>query len=320
MSDFINSFWSYYVVVIVVVSFVGMAALLMTSSRVRGNAGKQPTTGHIWDESLQEMNNPLPRWWKGLFIITLIFGVVYLILYPGLGSYAGVLGWSSAGSYDDQNNALKAKIEPMYKKFAGMPIEQLAGDKEAMGIGQRIFLNNCAQCHGSDAKGTKEFPDLTGAYGWRWGDSPQKIEETITQGRTGIMPPQGAAMGTPADVENVANYVLSLSKGPHDAAKAALGEAKFKTTCAACHGPDGKGNQLLGSQDLTKKIWQRGWGLNAIIHQINTGRTGQMPTWGGKLTPEQIHVVAAFVWGLSHKPGEAPAASASPAAAAPVAQ
>ncbi len=172
-----------------------------------------------------------------------------------------------------------------------------------MGVGERLFMNNCAQCHGSDARGSKGFPNLADAD-WLHGGSPDKIRETITGGRRGQMPPMAAAVGTPDDVKNVANYVLSLSNSPHDSVRAQLGKAKF-TACAACHGMDGKGNQALGAPNLTDDVWLHGWGEQAVMNMVNNGKVNEMPAQSGKLTDAQIHVLATYVWGLSNKPATA---------------
>jgi cytochrome c oxidase cbb3-type subunit 3 len=179
----------------------------------------------------------------------------------------------------------------------------LAGDAGAMAIGERLFLNNCAQCHGSDARGAKGFPNLTD-NDWLHGGTPDKIQETITLGRIGVMPPMAEAVGSPEDVKNLANYVLSLSGAPHDSVRAGLGKSKF-TACAACHGIGGVGNTAVGAPNLTDKIWLHGYGQEAIIAMINNGKTNQMPAQQGRLTEAQIHVLTAYVWGLSNKPAAA---------------
>ena len=170
-----------------------------------------------------------------------------------------------------------------------------------MAIGERLFMNNCAQCHGSDARGGKSFPNLTDAD-WLHGGAPENIKQTITQGRMAMMPPQAEVVGTPEDVRNLAHYVLSLSGSPHDSLKASLGKSKF-TACAACHGMDGKGNTLMGAPNLTDDIWLHGWGEKAIVDIITNGKMNEMPAQDKKLTPAQIDVLTAYVWGLSNKPG-----------------
>jgi cytochrome c oxidase cbb3-type subunit 3 len=299
MSDFINSFWPMFITVIALGGIIGCGVLLWWTSTVKVAANSDNTSGHIWDEDIREMNNPLPRWWVWMFIITIIFALFYLVAYPGLGSYTGKLGWTQNNQYDKEVAAANEALKPLYAKFAAMSTEELAKNKEAKAIGERIFMNNCAQCHASDAKGSKGFPNLTDAD-WLYGGSPEKITETITGGRIGMMPPMAAAVGSEEDVKNVANYVLSLSGGGHDAARAALGKDKF-TACAACHGADGKGNQAIGAPNLTDNVWLHGVGEAAIIKRIHEGKTNQMPAWGAKFTPEQIHVLSAYVWGMSNK-------------------
>lgn len=296
MSDFTSSGWSLFVAVATVVSLVACLVLLALASKRKVMANDN-STGHVWDEDLREMNNPLPRWWVWLFILTVVFAGVYLVLYPGLGSSAGSLKWSSAGQHQAEIDKARAAMAPLYAKFVAMPAEELAKDAQAMAIGERLFANNCSGCHGSDARGSKGFPNLTDGD-WLYGGSHDKIKETIANGRQGNMPPMAAAVGTAEDVRNVANYVLSLSGSPHNSIAAQLGKTKF-TTCAACHGPDGKGNQALGAPNLTDKIWLHGWGEDAVVAMITTGKVNIMPAQANRMSSEQIHVLSAYVWNLS---------------------
>ncbi|OGB07577.1 MAG: cytochrome-c oxidase, cbb3-type subunit III, partial [Burkholderiales bacterium RIFCSPHIGHO2_12_FULL_61_11] len=290
MSDFTSNFWSVYVAGISLVSILACLLLLWFSSKLKVRTTKDNTTGHVWDGDLREMNNPLPRWWVWLFVLTVVFSLLYLALYPGLGNLAGKFGWSQVGQYEAEVAKGNKEVEPLYARFNGMKPEDVAGDAQAMAIGERLFMNNCSQCHGSDARGGKGFPNLTDAD-WLYGGNPEKIKETITKGRIGNMPPMAAAIGTPDDVRNVAHYVLSLSGSPHDSVRAALGKPMF-AVCAACHGPDGKGLQAMGSANLTDNIWLHGWGENAITAMVNNGKVNEMPAQEGKLTESQIHVLA----------------------------
>ena len=297
MSDFVNSGWSIFVAAATLVSIAACLILLFIASK-RKVMSADNSTGHVWDVDLKEMNNPLPRWWVGLFILTVLFAVAYVVLYPGLGNAAGSLGWTSTGQYEAEQAKAKAAMDAVYAKYTPMSAEQLAKDGAAMAIGQRLFINNCAQCHGSDAKGSKGFPNLTDDD-WLHGGSLEKIKETITNGRQGMMPPMAAAVGGAEDVRNVANYVLSLSGSPHNQVAAQLGKSKF-VACAACHGPDGKGNQALGAPNLTDKIWLHGWGEDAVMAMVVNGKTNVMPAQAARLTAEQIHVLGGYVWSLSH--------------------
>jgi len=304
MSDFNTGFWSVYVAGITVVSIIACLLLLWITARGRTpSAGADNTTGHVWDDDLREMNNPMPRWWMWLFVITIVFGLGYLVAYPGLGSYQGELRWTTRGEYDAEVQQANKELGPLYAQFTARKTEELAGDANAMAIGERLFMNNCAQCHGSDARGGKGFPNLADGD-WLYGGTPDKIRETITQGRRGQMPPMAAAVGSPEDVRNVAHYVLSLSGSPHDSLRAQLGKTKF-TACAACHGMDGKGNQAMGAPNLTDDVWLHGWGEQAIVSMISNGKTNEMPAQAGKLTEAQIHVLASYVWSLSNKPATA---------------
>jgi cytochrome c oxidase cbb3-type subunit III len=299
MSDFTSNFWPIYVTVITVVSILACLLLLWFSGKAKAMTASDNTTGHVWDGDLREMNTPLPRWWAYLFVITVVFAFVYLALYPGLGTYKGTLGWTSSGQHQKEVDKGNAEVAPLYAKFAAMTPEDLSKDTQAMAIGDRLFMNNCAQCHASDARGTKGIPNLTDGD-WLHGGTSEQIKTTITQGRMGNMPPMAAAVGSSTDVKNLAQYVLSLSGSPHDSVQAALGKEKF-AACAACHGANAKGNPALGAPNLTDDIWLHGYGEAAIISMINNGKVNQMPAQGEKLTEGQIHVLTSYVWGLSNK-------------------
>ena len=300
MSDFNSDYWSIYVAGLTFVSILACLLLLWITARKKIVSDGDNTTGHVWDEDLREMNNPMPRWWMWLFVATIVFGLLYLVAYPGLGSYEGELRWTQRAEYDAEVEKAKKELAPLYSQFEARKAEDLAGDPQAMAIGERLFMNNCAQCHGSDARGSKGFPNLADRD-WLFGGTPEKIVETITGGRHGQMPPMAAAVGSSDDVKNLANYVLSLSNSPHDSLRGQLGRSKF-TACAACHGIDGKGNAALGAPNLTDDIWLHGWGEQAIIAMINGGKVSNMPGQAGKLTEAQIQLLGAYVWGLSNKP------------------
>ena len=299
MSDFTSNFWSVFVAGVTVVSIVACLLLLWFGGKAKVITTSDNTTVHVWDGDLREMNNPLPRWWAWLFVITVVFALVYLALYPGLGTYGGKFGWSSAGQHQAEVEKGNADVAPLYAKYAAMNPQDVAKDPKAMAIGERLFMNTCAPCHGSDARGNKGIPNLTD-NDWLGGGTPDIIKNNIIQGRIGMMPPMAEAVGTADDVKNVANYVLSLSGSPHDSLRASLGKPKF-VVCAACHGADGKGIQAIGSANLTDNIWLHGNGEAAIIEMINNGKTNVMPAQVDKFTPEQIHVLASYVWGLSNK-------------------
>jgi cytochrome c oxidase cbb3-type subunit III len=296
VSDFVHAGWGWFVAAATVVSLVFCLALLVVAARRRVMADDN-TTGHVWDEDLVELNNPLPRWWMWLFVITVVFAAIYLAFYPGLGTHAGTLKWTSVNQYEAEQKKAVAAMAPVYAKYTGMTAEELARDELAMGIGQRLFLNNCAQCHGSDARGSKGYPNLTDTD-WLGAGTHDYIKKVISEGRTGMMPPMAAAVGSAEDLRNVAHYVLSLSGSAHNNISAQLGKAKF-VTCAACHGGDGKGNAALGAPNLTDKIWLHGWGEQAIVNIITQGKNNVMPAQGKLLTPEQVHVLGGYVWSLS---------------------
>jgi len=305
MTDFTSIFWDYFIGIITLVSLVGCAVFLWSQSKPRPKLGSGPdpdTTGHVWDGDLREYHNPLPRWWIWLFYVTVAFSLIYLALYPGLGTaYRGLLGWSSSGQHAAEMKAAEERFGPVLAAFVAQPIEKVAADPRARGMGERIFIVNCAQCHGLDARGAPGFPSLADAV-WDWGGAPEAIHTSIAAGRVALMPPMAAAIGTAEDVTDLAHFVLSLSASAHDTVRAARGKDKF-AACAACHGPEGKGNPALGARDLTQKEgWRHGRTVAAVTEGIVKGHTGVMPAQKGILTDAQIHLVAAYVYSLAQPP------------------
>lgn len=301
MSDFTSDFWHLFVAGVTLISIIACVVLLWISGTTKASTHADNTTGHVWDEDLKEMNNPLPKWWVYLFIITVVFGLIYGALYPMFGKYQGLLGWSSHGQHAAEVQKMEEAIAPIYARFKDMTPEQLAGDAPAKAIGERLFMNFCAQCHGSDARGAKGFPNLVDGD-WAWGHNPESIKTTITEGRMGVMPPMAAAVGSAEDVRNLAHFVLSMSGSPHDSVRATLGRDKWGA-CAACHGMDGTGNSALGAPNLANNVWLHGWGEEAIVRAVNNGITNQMPAQSTLLNESQIHVLTGYVWGLSNRSG-----------------
>lgn len=299
MSDFNSDFWAIFVTAVTVISIIACILLLLIASKTKSTGSSDNTTGHVWDEDIKELNNPLPKWWVGLFVLTVVFALAYLALYPGLGSYAGTLGWSQASQYSKETETATAKMKPLYARFTAMTPEQLVLDRSAMSIAERLFMNNCSQCHGSDGRGSLGFPNLADAD-WLYGSSFETVTESIHKGRTGNMPAMAEAIGGGENVRNVSHYVLSLSNSAHNPVWAALGKSKFNT-CAACHGPSGQGNPALGAPNLTDNIWLHGWGENAISEIIVKGKSNLMPAQGGRLTAEQIRLLSAYVLDLSNR-------------------
>ena len=296
MSDFFSSGWSVFVAVVTVISMLACLVLLAIAAR-RKVMSDDNTTGHAWDGDITELNNPLPRWWMWLFIATVAFSFAYLFLYPGAGARAGTLGWSSAGQYAAEQKAAREAMASVYAGYAHASAEALLKDPAALGIGERLFLNNCAACHGSDGRGSRGFPNLTDDD-WLYGGDAATIEATISGGRVGQMPSMAAAVGGGREQRELAHYVMSLSGSPHDSIAAAGGKRLFGQ-CAACHGVGGKGNPALGAPNLSDAVWLHGWGEKAIMTTIANGRTNVMPAHKDRLTPEQIHVLAAYVMSLS---------------------
>jgi cytochrome c oxidase cbb3-type subunit 3 len=297
-----SAFWSGWIIVLAVVNIIACFWLIRWTMKKRPDeATSGDVTGHTWDGDLQEYNNPLPRWWLWLFYITLVFAFVYLALYPGLGNFKGLYGWSSHGSqYKHEMQAAEKKYGPIYRQFAAVSVADLASQPqyaEARAMGKRLFLTYCMQCHGSDARGSRGFPNLTD-NDWLYGSSGEQITASITNGRHGVMPAH-AHLGTEA-IDNVANYVMSLSGGQVEPAKAAAGKQVFDTMgCAGCHGMDGKGNQMIGAPNLTDKVWLYGGSPGIIKQTITKGRGGVMPAHKDLLGKDKIHLLAAYVDSLS---------------------
>lgn len=300
MADFTSDFWSWAIIVLVVLGIAGLLALNLFWSEPKWKPGMKPQTmGHVWDQDLRELNNPLPRWWLNLFYITLAFAVIYLVLYPGLGSFKGALGWSSATQYRQEVQTAEERFGPLYEGYFREHIPALAQDPQALKTGERLFVNYCSICHGSDARGAPGFPNLRDGE-WLWGGEPEQIKTTILHGRNGAMPAWGSALSRD-EVFNVAEYVLGLSGQRVNENAARAGEAKFKQICVACHGPEGKGNPALGAPDLTNDIWLYGGSQQAVMATIAVGRQGRMPAFQEFLGEAKVHLLAAYVYSLSRE-------------------
>jgi len=303
MSDFVNGFWGIFIAAIAVAGIVWCLWLLYSQRRwlaVNTN-GPVEDTGHCWDGDLTELNNPVPRWWTWMYLLLCVFGVGYLVLYPGLGTYKGVLGYTTANEVAQAQAEVTEQMKPIYARFAQMDVPAIAADREAREIGQRLFLNTCAQCHGSDAKGSPGFPNLSD-NDWLYGGTPEIITQTITKGRHGIMPPMAATIDGQTAVD-IAHYVRSLSGLAAQPVRVFRGQRAFAETCVACHGADAKGNPLLGAPNLTDDVWLYGSSEATLVKAILQGHDNQMPAHEHILTPEQIKVLTAWVWGLSNRPG-----------------
>lgn len=311
MSDFVSSFWNIYVAGLVLASVLGCAVFLWSQSSATHVPGS--TTGHVWDETLEEYSNPLPSWWRWLFYITVFFALFYLAMYPGLGNFGGQYGWSSVGQYQGEMKKADEQYGPIFKKFQSQDIMTVAANSEAKEMGQRLYLTYCSQCHGSDAKGAKGFPNLTDKD-WLWGGTPDQIKETLTKGRDAMMPAKGVKPDLNGDqIKDLANYVRSLSGLSADSIRAQRGQELFGAACAACHGPEGKGTVGL-APNLTDKTWLYSSSEEAIIDTITKGKVNRMPAFGEFLGDAKIHLLTAYVYGLGG--GEVAAPVAAPVAPA----
>jgi cytochrome c oxidase cbb3-type subunit 3 len=294
----LNSFWNWFVIIISVGSILACWWLLHWTKGVSDRSSDDVgSTGHVWDEDLKELNTPLPRWWLHLFNITIIFALVYLALFPGLGNFAGVLGWTQEKQYQEEMAAATAAQESVFARFREMDAAALRADAAAMETAGRLFRQNCAMCHGSDGRGAKGFPNLADDD-WQWGGTHEQIMMTLQNGRMAAMPPLAAALGDDG-VKEVVAYVQQLSGQEADANLASAGQTRFQTICMACHGMDGKGNQALGAPNLTDDIWLYGGDAETIEYAVRNGRNGQMPAFGETLSEERRKLLAAYVQSLS---------------------
>jgi cytochrome c oxidase cbb3-type subunit 3 len=293
-----DSFWSGWITVITLGTIFGCAILLFGNRKV-DKPGQ--ATGHKYD-GIEEYDNPLPGWWFGMFVITIIFALAYLVIYPGLGNYKGMIGWTSVGQWETEMSKADEQYGPLFAKYSAMPIEDVAKDADALKMGQRMFANNCAVCHGSDAKGGHGFPNLTD-NDWLYGGAPETIKASITHGRQGAMPAKGLKPDmTDSEIADLVQYVKSLSAGSKNADAEARGKGTFMMACTACHGVDAKGNQAMGAPNLTDNIWLYGGTPSLIKHTIMNGRQGKMPAHEELLSSDKIHLLASYVYSLSAQP------------------
>ncbi|MGV6807598.1 MAG: cytochrome-c oxidase, cbb3-type subunit III [bacterium] len=297
-----STFWSIWIIVITVGTIVGLVWLLFATKTIRIDTTNSQdgedsnSTGHVYD-GIEELDNPLPAWWFNMFMITVIFGVIYLALFPGLGSYPGLLGWTSSGKWEKEVAVADEKYAPVFEKYSEMAVEDVIADPEAMKIAQRLFNNNCSVCHGSDGRGSYGFPNLADTD-WLYGGAIEQIRQTLTHGRQGAMPAWGAVMGEEG-VDQVAEYVFQISGRDHDGEKAEAGKQLYATYCAACHSADGTGNQAVGAPNLTDGVWLYGGSPVLVRHSIRAGRNGVMPAQKDLLKEDKINLLAAYVYRLS---------------------
>ncbi|NCF28342.1 MAG: cytochrome-c oxidase, cbb3-type subunit III [Gammaproteobacteria bacterium] len=299
MTSFTDGIWNMVIFVGTVGGIIVLYVFVKNYSAGRPAGEGVQSMGHKWDGDLEELNNPLPRWWLNMFYITMIWGVIYLLLYPGVGTHPMLLGWSQVKQYDEQMAAAEERYGPIFEQFMNEDIAVVARSSDALKIGRRLFVNYCAGCHGSDAGGNPGFPNLRD-NDWLHGGTPEAIKTTIMDGRNGVMPNWGEAVGEEG-VKNLTQYVLSLNGRDFDGAAASAGEKTFNALCTSCHGKDGAGNPQLGGPDLTNNIWLYGGSPKSIAASIANGRKGEMPPHADFLGEAKSHLLAAYVFSLSKR-------------------
>ena len=293
------AFWAWFVAA-GTIAFVLWCAYLIRWAGKQGPQDKEDEDliGHKWDGDLEELNNPAPKWWLYLYFITIAWAVGYMIVYPGIGAFEGTLGWSQHGQYEEEMQAAADRYEPIYERFAEMDFDVLSKDPDAQQLGKSLFASYCTTCHGSDARGATGFPNLTD-HDWIWGDTEAAITTTIRQGRNSIMPSWSAALGGDTGIDNMVNYVRSLSGLVEADAAAMTSQPMFVALCSACHLPDGTGNQALGGLNLTDDTWLYGSSQETVRATIVNGRTGVMPAHGELLGDKRTKILAAYISSLS---------------------
>src|SRR5690554_1686416 len=305
-----TTFWSWYISILSLGTIAALTWLLFATRKGQRFDNVEETTGHTYD-GIEEYDNPLPRWWFMLFVATIIFALAYLVLYPGLGNYKGVLpgyedGWTGVKQWEKEMARADEQYGPLFARYAAMPLEEVARDEQALKMGSRLFASHCSVCHGSDAKGSYGFPNLTDDD-WLYGGDPQTIKTTILHGRQAAMPAWGAVIGEEG-VKNVAAYVRSMSGLKHPegiAVDLAAGQKVYQTNCAVCHGPEGKGLQAMGAPNLTDRVWLYGSSFAQVQQSIRHGRNGQMPAQEAFLGNDKVHLLAAYVYSLSQQAADA---------------
>ncbi|WP_434456023.1 cytochrome-c oxidase, cbb3-type subunit III [Stutzerimonas urumqiensis] len=315
-----TTFWNWYITLLTLGTIAALIWLIMATRKGQRAESTEETVGHAFD-GIEEYDNPLPKWWFMLFVATIVFALGYLVLYPGLGNWRGILpgyeqldseadlafadgksGWTGVHQWEKEMAQAEAQYGPLFEKYAAMPIEQVAQDPQALKMGGRLFASNCSVCHGSDAKGAYGFPNLTD-NDWLWGGEAETIKTTILGGRQATMPAWRDVIGEEG-IRNVAGYVRSLSglKNPEgveiDLTK---GKEIFATNCAVCHGPEAKGTQAMGAPNLTDRIWLYGSSFGQVQQTLRYGRNGRMPAQEEMLGNDKVHLLAAYVYSLSHK-------------------
>lgn len=292
-----SSAWSWYVAVGTVASMLACFWLIFWTNRQRQSDEEiEASEHHVWDEDIRELNNPLPMWWLWLFVLTLVWGAAYFVLYPSLGNFSGVLGWSQEQQYEEQMAAAEERYGPVFAEFGAMPVEDLVGNERAMRIGSSLYANYCSQCHGANALGAPGFPNLADDT-WNWGGSPQQIEQSILQGRNGIMPALGAALQGEQGINEMVIYVRNMADGPVTSSPA---HGRYMSLCIGCHGADGSGMQALGAPSLVDDVWIYGSSQSAVRRSIVEGRNGVMPAHADLLGTDRARILAAYVYSLSN--------------------
>lgn len=288
--------WTWFVLITTAASLAACFWLIVWTNRQRASEAElSESESHVWDEDIRELNNPLPMWWLWLFVLTLVWGIGYFVMYPSFGNYDGLLGWSQEAQYEAEVAAAEAEYGPIFAKYGSMAAEELVNDPKAMSIGASLYANYCSQCHGANALGATGFPNLTDDV-WNWGGSPQQIETTLNNGRIGVMPALSSVFPTEQALNQMVEYVRNMPDGMDSSSPA---HTTYMQLCVGCHGPGGQGMQVLGAPSLVDDVWLYGSSENAVRKSIAEGRNGVMPAHLDMLGPDRIRILSAYVYSLS---------------------
>lgn len=291
MANLPQDFWSGWVIVLVVTSLAGLLWVVI-GVYFQKDAGHDPAHEPVWDGNLREGDHPAPMWWFWLILASMVFTVLYLMLYPGLGSFAGALRWSQGGQLAANTQLYEVEFQAMRGSLDSQTMAELAANPVAMEAARRLFMDHCAACHGADARGQANlFPNLRDNE-WTWGGETEQIEQTIRNGRNAVMAPWAAALGA-VGVNNVADYVIAMSRGTPP--EEHPGRQQYMTFCVACHGADGAGNPLLGAPRLNDDIWLYGGNVDSVRATIRNGRNGVMPAFADTLDDLQIKLLMSWL-------------------------
>ena len=290
MAELPSGFWSGWII-LVTLSSLGAMAWLTYSLYFSADAEAKPEVEPVWDNDLREGSRAPPMWWFWLLFASLVFTLVYLMLYPGLGGWTGMLNWSQGSRVAQSHENFDAVFAGQRERIAGLSLAEIQNEPVLIATAERIFTRECAACHGPEGRGQVAlFPNLHDVD-WQWGSSAQQIEQSIRGGRQAAMVGWEPVLGEQG-IQQVAEYVQVLGD---EGSENHPGKADYDRNCIACHGLDGAGNTLLGAPRISDDIWLYGGDLQTLKDTLRAGRYGVMPAFGERLDDMQISLLVALL-------------------------